>query len=239
MNELVFDSSKISYNIKYSSKRKTIAIQIDPVKGLIILAPKGTPIEEIHKVLQVKEDWITTKIEKSKEILPAPKSKEFVSGERLDYIGRSYRLQICKEISKNIRFTFYRGKFLVYSSGDNREYSNKIRKKVISWYREHALVKLKERVEFYAPKVGKFPKEVRVKEFKARWGTTQDNGILDFNWKIILAPMSIIDFVVVHELCHLVTLRHSKEFWSKLSAIIVDHKERDEWLRINGATLTL
>ena len=80
---------------------------------------------------------------------------------------------------------------------------------------------------------------MKVRDFKARWGACWEDGTVVFNWKIIMAPMSIIDYIVVHELCHLVVKDHSKAFWSKLSAIIVDHKKRNEWLRKNGPQLTI
>ena len=118
-------------------------------------------------------------------------------------------------------------------------YADKIKAKAIKWYKQKALEKLSSRVEFYQLKVGKSPRKVSVRQFSARWGTCQEDDSINFNWKLIIAPMSIIDYVVVHELCHLITDGHSKEFWSKLSAIIIDHEKRKEWLRINGATLTL
>lgn len=98
---------KLIYIIKYSSKRTTITIQVDPVIGLIVVAQKGTTSREINQLLQKKENWIIKNIEKSKEILPAPKPKEFVSGERFEYIGRSHRLQVIKGDTKKVDFKLH------------------------------------------------------------------------------------------------------------------------------------
>jgi len=232
-------SLNVEYQIKYSNKRKTIGISVDKKQGLLVSAPQGTPIDEIETIIESKNQWIHDKLDGFNNILSAPKSKEFVSGERLLYIGRSYRLQIKRTDTKKVDFKFHRGKFLATIPDDGKNYSDKIRMKTIKWYRDKALEKIMTRIDYFKPKIGKTPKQVRIKQFKARWGTTQTDGSIDFNWMIIMAPMSIIDFVVVHELCHLVAQSHSKVFWSKLSAIIIDHEKRREWLRINGATLIL
>lgn len=239
MPTLELSSRKLDYQVTYSKKRKTIGIAVDRVNGLSVSVPEGTPLNEINHVLLKKQDWIVQKIQEFSEILPPPPPKEFVSGERLPYIGRSYRLRVERRETDTIEFKFSHGKFIVSIPSREKHDIEKIRREVIRWYKNRALEKIQSRVEFYAPKVGEWPIGIRVKDFRARWGTCQADGSIDFNWRIIMAPMSIIDYVVVHELCHLVAKNHSKVFWSRLSAILVDHEKRREWLRINGTQLTI
>ncbi len=239
MPTVELSSQKLDYQITFSKKRKTIGISVDRTNGLSVSVPEGTPLNEINHILLKRQDWIVQKIQGFSEILPPPPSKEFVSGERLPYIGRSYRLQVEKKEIDSVQFQFSRGKFIVSRPVSDKHDRERIREKAIGWYKKRAFEKIRSRIEFYAPKVGEWPTEIRVKDFKARWGTCQVDGSIDFNWRIVMAPMSIIDYVVVHELCHLIAKNHSKVYWSKLSAILVDHERRREWLRINGTQLTI
>lgn len=225
-------TSRLEYELTYSKRRKTIAITVDR-QGLSVTAPEGTPPEEIEQLLARKEGWIRQKLRLMSQVLPAPPPKEFVSGERLTYIGRSYRLQVNE--GDTVSFRYHRGSFIAQAPKPfDRE---RIRQKAVEWYRSRALAKFSERVEFYAPKVGKHPKEIRVRDFKARWGSCQPDGTIDLNWKLVMAPMSAIDYVVVHELCHLVFRDHSRGFWNRMAAVMPDHGRRREWLRIHGAQL--
>lgn len=102
------------------------------------------------------------------------------------------------------------------------------------WYHEHAEQKLKQRVKRCADKVGVEPMGVKVKHQQKRWGSYIKDNELFFNWRIIMAPMSIVDYVVVHELCHLKENNHTDTFWRYVKSVISDHVERKEGLRVNG-----
>jgi predicted metal-dependent hydrolase len=125
------------------------------------------------------------------------------------------------------------------SSLKEKKRRENIRQAFISWYREHADKKVKERVEKYKNMIGVNPNRVRVKKQKKRWGSCSSRGNLNFNWKLIMAPMEIIDYLVVHEMAHLIYPNHSRDYWELVETIIPDYKERQEWLRINGNRLTI
>ncbi len=238
MPTLNFPKQQLEYQIKFSSRRKTIGIAVDKEHGLVVTAPTGTSPDVVQGLVSEKMDWIKKSLDKVDQILPPANKKFFVSGERLLYLGRSYRLEVIRKESKRIRFRFYHGRFIVEYPREVEYDSSRVRRHVVRWYREKALEKLSQRVTFYAAKVGKVPEDVRVRDFKSRWGSCQVDGALDFNWRIIMAPMSIVDYLVVHELVHLIHRGHSRRYWSRLSAILLDHKRRKDWLRINGATLS-
>ncbi len=239
MPVVYLNSDEIPYRVLFSLKRKTISVEVKLDTGLTVHAPVNTQDDIIKQFILQKEDWILSKLDRLNEIAPVPKSKDFVNGERLTYIGRSYRLDVRKYEKQRIQFAFNQGKFILQIPRGKEIEKSKLRSKVIEWYKVNASKKIQDRIKYLAPKVGKYPSRVKVREFKTRWGTCQDDDSLDFNWRIIMAPISIIDYVIVHELSHLLTKDHSKPFWSKLSTIIVDHDKRKEWLRINGSTLTL
>ncbi|TDX52962.1 M48 family metallopeptidase [Orenia marismortui] len=242
MEAIKFGNSRIEYDIVRSSRRKTVGIIVDPQDGVIVRVPKDLAEAEIATIVKKKGSWITEKQRLLQEVKAPPKPKEFMSGEKLMYLGRRYRLKVVTTDETNkVEVGLIKGKFIIKAplslQEDNRREA--IRGAVIDWYKEHAKNKIKARVNYYAPKLDVEPNLINVKEQKKRWGSCSSLGNLNFNWKIIMAPMSIVDYIVVHELAHLRHHNHSSEFWELVEAIISDYNERKEWLRVNGRQLAL
>lgn len=242
MQSITIGNTVVEYDI-VKTDRKSIGIIVEPEKGVIVRSPKKLSEEKIKEVIQKKSSWILEKLDKVNEVKPKPSPREFLSGEKLPYLGRRYRLKVNqKENIKKVKVKLYRGKFYIYYPAtitNESERREAIKEELIKWYRKHADIKLKERVNKYKKQIGEEPNLVRVKKQKKRWGSCSSKGNLNFNLKIIMAPMSIVDYIVIHELAHLKYSNHSKEFWGLVETIIPDYEERQEWLRINGRRLTL
>lgn len=239
MNSITVGNTIIKYDI-IRSNRKTIGITVDHKKGVIVRSPSKLSDETIRDLVRHKSGWILEKLDMVSQIKPEPRPKEFLSGEKLPYLGRKYRLKVIEDPEANeVKVQLYHGKFYIRVRADitGRERSQLIRQHLIKWYREHADSRIRERVEYYQNKIGITPNSINVKKQEKRWGSCSSKGNLNFNWKLIMAPMAIIDYIVVHELVHLVHPNHSKKFWSMVEFIISDYKERQEWLRINGNLL--
>jgi hypothetical protein len=177
------------------------------------------------------------------EIKPAPIEKEYMTGEKLTYLGRKYRLIVKKsEVQKKVNVKLYQGTFHIkYPSNIKSEVEriDAIKKALILWYREHAEIKINQRVNKYKRILDVNPNQVVIKKQNKRWGSCSSNKNINFNWKIIMAPMSVVDYIIVHELTHLIYQDHSKEFWDTVKSVIKDVSEKKDWLRINGKQLTL
>lgn len=241
MGIVELDSEEIEYDV-VRTDRKTVGINIDPEKGIVVRSPEELTDDEIQEVIENKSSWILKKLKKVAEIKPKPSPKEFLSGEKLPYLGKRYRLKVkAKDNISNVNVRLFQGKFMIDYPDELQEREDKrkeaIREELISWYREHADTKIKERVDKYKIKLGVEPNKVKVKKQKKRWGSCSNKNNLNFNWKIIMAPMSMVDYVVIHELTHLKYPNHFKEFWQTVEAIIPDYEERREWLRVNGRRL--
>ena len=223
----------IEYNLK-RSRRKTASIYIERDGSVSVLAPESLTDTDIDSMIESKRKWIYTGLAEWEDLNATRVRREYVNGESFLYLGRSYRLQLVDDQEKPLLLK--NGYFCLRSNKavpDNAESSFK------EFYREKGKVKVAERVDFYQRRIGVTPKSVRIIDLKNRWASCSDRGNLNFHWKIMMTPMRILDYIVVHELIHLIHPNHTEAFWNELDKILPDFKERKEWLRVNGAGLEI
>lgn len=226
-----YGTEKIEFNVVYK-KRKTILIEVEAPKAITVVAPQGTSNEEILKIVSSKSKWIIKKLFEIREMEHRRRERQYVNGESFIYMGRNYSLQIV--LDENIKFPeakLYRGKFYIHT---NKIDGDIIRKSLENWYRDKAKEKIIERIQYYQPNFDCKPKKVVIKDQQKRWGSCNKNHELRFNWRSIMAPSPILDYIVVHEMCHMVYMNHLKEFWNLLKSILPDYEERKNFLRNNG-----
>ena len=129
--------------------------------------------------------------------------------------------------------------YLIQFEKKDNDNPNLIKESLVAWYEKHAEVKLKEKSKRYAEMMGVEFNSVGLKNYKSRWGSCSVEGDITFNWKIIMAPNRIVDYVVVHELCHLIHHDHSPKFWREVERIMPNYAECKEWLKLNGKRLDI
>jgi hypothetical protein len=240
MDFIQFGSKKINFEIKRGNREKSVSIYVHPAAKVTVLAPRNLDEEKIRIILQKKARWIIEKQELIRNYGDSNLVKEFVSGESFPYLGKNYRLKIVRSsVGTEGKCKLVNGRLLVETNGKSESESERavVRKAIIEWYFEHAENKVKERLGRFALQIGKWPASVEIKNQVRRWGSCSRNGIIRFNWRIIMAPVSIVDYVIVHELCHLVYAQHSSQFWQKVQSIIPDFKRRRDWLKGNGSII--
>lgn len=210
------------------SKRKTIALIVKPDGSLIVRAPFRTSEKSIREFIEKNAGWVTKKKAEALAALP-PMPRQYVAGEVFMYLGCAYSLEVVKGQRKPL---FLDGEFKLAHSAQRNA-----RQAFERWYREQARRILAERVEFYACQYDFKYKRIGITSARTRWGSCSADGALNFSWRLILAPMHAVDYVVVHELVHTVYHNHSSQFWKKLETIMPDYRERKKWLRKNGQQL--
>lgn len=220
--------------VERTSRRKTASIKIDEGE-VIIVVPKQLERDKIDKLLASKHQWIVEKIAQYQTTSPAT-MREYVSGESLPYLGRNYRLKVLKGDLAPTKLLNGRITVTVPEPSTQTHY---IRRALTNWYKRHADKKIREKVRRYESLVGVETGVVRTKEFKSRWGSCTPYGDLEFNWVIVMAPNRVVDYVVVHELCHLIHHDHSPQFWKEVERVMPDYKEHKEWLRGNAQNLII
>ncbi len=230
-----YNNQEIGFSIT-RGKRKTISIKIDEYGEVIVSAPLRTSKEYILLVVKSKAKWIA---EKKKEISLRSSNKierVFKDGSTFMYLGKEYAAEIIFENNRKKIEIELEEKFKIYTNTMDEE---KLKAALEKWYRLETLKIVTKRIENYSNNFNDKVTEIRVKEQKRRWAScTWKNAIL-FNWRISMARADVIDYIVIHEMCHMDYRNHSKDFWNRVSEIIPDYKEKHEWLKINGINLYL
>jgi predicted metal-dependent hydrolase len=214
------------------SQRKTASIVVERDGHVTVRAPDELDIEQIQTVLEKKRYWIYKNQAEWADLNAAHVAREYVNGESFLYLGRHYRLKWVSE--QNVPLKLKGGYFLLRKDAKTQQAPQEVFK---TYYREKGRGTIPERVIRYAGQLGVTVGDVRVMELQNRWASCSAQGNLNFHWKCMLAPIKILDYIVVHELAHLLVPDHSPAFWNEVDKLMPDYRERQEWLRRHGAGL--
>lgn len=239
---ITFGSTVVEYTVRRSHRRrKTVEIAVDPVDGVIVAAPASATDAEVEGIVRRRALWILRRLTDVRNGSEPVAPREWVTGETLLYLGRHYRLRVLDGDGppERVRLT---GRWLevrVPNHDTRVPRTHHIVHAVEQWYRRLAERRLKERVHVYAPRLGVTPRRILVRSQAKRWASCSADGTLRFNWRIIMAPLSVVDYVVAHELCHLRHANHGRRFWQALATVMPDYPVRREILRRDGLSYRL
>lgn len=213
------------------SRRKTIALVITQDASLVVRAPFKTSLDYINKIANKKRLWIKKKQEFLREKYQKLSHKEYVNGEGFLYLGETYKLEIVKDLKCPV--------VLENTLKISEKLLPNAKQHLMDWYRKQAFIKISDRIEWYAKIAGFTYKSIKITDAKKRWGSCSSKGNLNFSWRLIMAPLKVVDYVVVHELAHLEEKNHSKRFWNKIRIMLPGYQESKEWIKYNGHLLVL
>ena len=219
----------IEINKLVRSKRKTLSLIVETDGTLTVRAPLRMKETEIRQFIEAKKNWIKRKQFKAQEGAAAP--HRYVDGETFWYLGQPIPLRI---ISDGKSALVMDGSFKLTKSAQPQAQSV-----FTTWYKKRARKVLTERVEFFARKHGFKVGKIRISSARTRWGSCSSKETLSFTWRLVMAPPDVIDYVVVHELCHLKEMNHSVAFWTQVESILPDYKQHRKWLKSYGKLLVL
>ena len=213
------------------SKRRTIALEVSHNARLIVRAPFRTPLDFIEKVVFKKRFWIKEKQKIVRDRYPKIVPKEFVSGEGFLYLGNMYKLEFIEDLDMPIVFN---NGFKI--ARKNYDIAKEI---LIAWYKAQAYQKISERVNWHSSLSSLKYNKIKLSDAQKRWGSCSAKGNLNFSWRLIMAPLRVIDYVIVHELAHLEEKNHSKRFWNKIKIMLPDYEQYKDWLKENRYLLDI
>ena len=208
-------------NIKKTKRKKTISIRIDK-NNILVNTPSFVKEDYILGLLERKKEWISQTILKNKNQY----KNNFVKREAF-YLGKKYKIKIKKALINEIILKNDSLEILYKKKNIN------VKRNLEQWYRLRCYLLLEERLKYYAKKINLKYNGFSIRSYKRRLGSCDNKKHLSFNWKIILMPKQIIDYVVVHELCHIIHFNHSKLFWKEVSNFCPEYKSHKSWLKDN------
>lgn len=208
------------------SRRRSIALMIGPDATLIVRAPFRTPLAAIEQLVQDKRGWIAKKLGEALS-RPRPEPKKFVEGEAFFYLGKPYPLKFVDFGPISLEHELSFPKALLPDA----------HRRLAGWYQEKAAEVIKDRSSYFARMMGVDFCRIRINRARSRWGSCGFHGTLNFNWRLVLAPLDVVDYVVVHELAHLVVRNHSRRFWAHVERHFPGYKDKRRWLKENAYML--
>lgn len=218
---------ELEFEVRLSDRRKTLQVTVDRGGELVLAAPTGVDDTKLRDFVRSKRYWIYKKLaEKAQLQRPIPR-KEYVDGEGFLYLGRSYRLKLVDDQKEPLKMA--NGRFLL-----RRDLADQGRNHFIRWYSSRGKDWLTAKANEYCSRMEVDPAGVKVQDLGYRWGSCGKGNWLYFNWKTMLLPRTIAEYVVVHELVHLHEAHHTPQFWHRLERAMPDYERRKKWLAGHG-----
>ena len=225
---VVFGSRTIDFTLKFS-KRKTLGITVNPDISVTVTAPEGKDIEAVKKIVKKRAPWILNQQSEFEKSLPSVSPRQYVSGETWQYLGRQYRLKIYENGAEGVKL---KGKYLTVGVKD-RANQNRITSLVDQWYRNKAS-------DYFAGKLAHchsllkkyevpYP-AMQIRMMQNRWGSCTSEGTVILNPELIKLPSHCVEYVIMHEMCHLKYHDHSPDFYRLLSSVMPDWEKRKKRL---------
>lgn len=215
------------------SARRTLRLTVERDGRLILAAPHDLPFNKIEDFAREKRFWVHTKLAQKEELRRPGVPKQYVSGECFQYLGRNHKLRLVDEIFPRDTappLRLYQGVFLL-----PRRLASEGQSLFRAWYIIHGRPLLAVRVRRFQDRIGVTPQAVDVTDLGFRWASCSPRKRITVNWRVMQLPAGIIDYIVVHELVHLIEPKHDQNFWQRVERVLPDFLERKQWLAENGS----
>jgi predicted metal-dependent hydrolase len=226
----------IRFEIKYKN-RTSMSISIDLYGNIEVQAPKGISDERVIQALEEKWEWIQQKLNEMKDRTLGSKVKNYNHGENFLYLGKEYPIQISQDPAIEQDYAVFAEEMLHIFVKQLEE--EKIRQALRRFYYQQCKMLVERSIKYYQSNFKSKPRSIRITDNKTNWGTCDSKQQLTFNWKLAMAPQQVIDYVVVHEMCHMVHLNHDRSFWRLVGKIIPDYKQQEDWLALSSWKMTV
>ncbi len=217
------------------TNRRTADIVIERDGRVMVRAPREVGESRIRDIILDRRLWIYKNLAEWRDLNATRVLREYRNGEGFLYLGRSYRLLLVANQEEAL--SLKNGRFCLRRDLVDKGGIPSAQAAFRDYYIRQGRERIARRVEYFAPKVGVKPGRLDVRELGHRWASCSPAGNLAFHWKCMMASPTIIDYIVVHELCHFHHLDHTVAFWNEVDKVMPDFAERKTWLKVNGAAL--
>ena len=239
MTTLTIENRTFSCSLRFSNRRRTVQIRVPKEDCLDLAAPTGMPWAKIRQLVETKRTWILRQAHRLEIAADNPANASLTHGATLLYQGTPHTLLLLADGTGNPSVTYSHCAISVHLSeliGHNND--PVVCSSLKKWYVKQAQQQLLERTMYWAAQIGVNPSRISLRDQKTRWGSCSSRGAISYNWRIIMAPPSVLDYLVVHELCHMLHPNHSSTYWQEVARWLPDFRDLRRWLRQNGKLLT-
>jgi len=226
-----FLGETISFNLVYK-KRKTMGIYVDLYGNVEVRVPKDTTEKNVLQFLEDKWDWVLKNSNEMKEKTGEQKSKNYDHGENFLYLGDAYPIHIFVNIEIEQDYVEFTEEVLNIHVKQHED--ERIKQALKRFYYQQCKSLVEKRIQINQKNFKTKPRSIRISDNKSNWGSCDAKMQLTFNWKLAMAPLDVIDYVVVHEMCHMVHLNHDRSFWRLVGKILPDYEEMQNWLALSS-----
>ena len=239
MTTLTIDNRTFSYSLRFSNRRRTVQIRVPKPDLLELAAPSGMPLIKIHQLVESKCSWILRQVHRLEAAAANPANASLTHGSTLLYQGTPHTLLLLADGTGKPSVTYSHCAISVHLSElIGQDNDPDVFCSLKKWYMKQSQQQLVERTIYWAAQIGVHPVRISLRDQKTRWGSCSSRGAISFNWRIIMAPPAVLDYLVVHELCHMLQPNHSAAYWREVAHWIPDCRGLRRWLRQNGSLLT-
>lgn len=220
------------YIVKRSTRARRVRLEMRREYGLVVVIPRTYPVERVTEVLRAKQRWVLRNLARQSQPCPLLGGQGIKFGDVVSYLGRSLKVVAGKNRGVECA-RLERNRLIVNGVPFGKEVGSVLEQ----WYRAQAAELIQEKVGKWGAELGLNHTKVTIRGQKSRWGSCSRKGNLSFNWKLMMAPEAVIDYVVIHELAHLKEMNHSKRFWQLVAQHCPEWRECKKWLRTHEAEL--
>ncbi len=239
MTTMQIDDRTLTCSLRYSSRRRTVQLRVSRADCLEIAAPAGMSWEKILQLIAGKHSWIRMQIRRLETSASNPANSSLTHGSTVLYQGTPHTLLLLADGKGKPQVTYAHCAISIHLSeliGDDN--APVVYRSLKKWYWEQAQALLLERTLYWSSKIGVRPNRISLRDQKTRWGSCSSRGSINYNWRIIMAPPAVLDYLVIHELCHLMHPNHSPAYWQEVARWNPECRNHRRWLRLNGSLLT-
>lgn len=224
----------MDFTLKTSSRARRISITIKNGQVTVTM-PVGATAQQALSFLESKKVWLAKHLTKCDQI---PSAGELVKSDehQLLYLGKWHRVEVATESTRSIQIQLIDDRIII-SLTKVPATADQLNKALDAWYREQAVMVCGEKLHHFSKIMGLTLQEYRIKEQQTRWGSCSTRNNININWRILLAPEAVVDYLIVHELAHLRQMNHSREFWLEVEKVLPGYCQEKKWLRVNGTNL--
>lgn len=238
MQKIIIANRTLAWSIHYSNRRRTVQLRILSVDQLLVTAPAGFTVKQAETVLQRKTAWILRQVLRLEAVAANSANASLTHGATLLFRGVPHALLLLADGRSQPHVTCWQCAISVYLPelvGEDNHPA--VAKSIQNWYFEQAKLQLEDRTRYWAAQIGVSPTRLSLRDQKSRWGSCSSRGTVSYNWRLIMAPPDVLDYLVIHELCHLRHPNHSAAYWQEVSIWCPNYSLHRSWLRQNGALL--